>query len=44
MPLGFGLLTVFGVARALRLLLQLLTGQPLAAAGGTPAVPAETPR
>ena len=28
MPLGFGLLTVFGVARALRLLLQLLTGEP----------------
>jgi TRAP-type mannitol/chloroaromatic compound transport system permease small subunit len=44
MPLGFGLLTIFGVTRALRLLLQLLTGQPLAAAGGTPADPAETPR
>jgi TRAP-type mannitol/chloroaromatic compound transport system permease small subunit len=36
MPLGFGLLTVFGVARALRLLLQLLKGEPLAgAAAGT---------
>ncbi len=44
MPLGFGLLTIFGVARALRLLLQLLTGRPLAAAGGSPSVTAETPR
>jgi TRAP-type mannitol/chloroaromatic compound transport system permease small subunit len=37
MPLGFGLLTVFGVARALRLLLQLLKGEPLALHGGTSA-------
>jgi TRAP-type mannitol/chloroaromatic compound transport system permease small subunit len=41
MPLGFGLLTVFGVARALRLLLQLLGGSPLDRPGDRPAAPAQ---
>ena len=36
MPLGFVLLTVFGAARALRLLLQLLSRQPLRPPGAPP--------
>lgn len=52
MPLGFGLLTIFGVARALRLLLQLSSRRPIAvpdgagtaAAAAGPAAPATKPR
>ena len=44
MPLGFGLLTVFGVARALRLLLQLLTRQRPAAPPRATAAAAQTRR